>query len=74
MPIPYFDAHCDTPVPVHFVPGKLRRNGFHLDLERLSVYSPSAQVFSVCVRRGARMVEETENVVFLNVPNRTFRD
>lgn len=63
MLLPYFDAHCDTPVPVHFLHGKLNRNEFHLDLERLSAYAPCAQVFAVCVRHGSEMVRETEAVI-----------
>ena len=61
--IPYFDAHCDTPVPVHYRGGSLWRNGFHLDLERLSVFAPCAQVFSICVNQGADMAAETERVL-----------
>ena len=67
MGIPYFDAHCDTPVPVHFFNGRLYENRFHLDLKRLSAYAPCAQVFAVCVNHGPDMVRETENVI------RTFR-
>ena len=63
MPIPYFDAHCDTPVPVHFRNGKLYENRFHLDLKRLSAYAPCAQVFAVCVNHGPDMAEETERVI-----------
>ena len=63
MAFPYFDAHCDTPVPVHFLNGKLYENRFHLDLKRLSAYAPCAQVFAVCVNHGPDMVRETENVI-----------
>lgn len=49
MPIPYFDAHCDTGVPVYFRKKSLRENSFHLDLERLRAFAPAAQVFAVCV-------------------------
>lgn len=63
MRIPYFDAHCDTAVPVHYSGGSLRKNEFHIDLERLASYAPCAQVFSVCVRHGEAMVEETGRVL-----------
>ena len=61
--IPYFDAHCDTPVPVHFERGSLYENKYHLDLNRLSAYAPCAQVFSICVNRGPDMTGETERVL-----------
>lgn len=63
MSIPYFDAHCDTAVPVHYTGGSLWENGFHLDLRRLSAYAPCAQVFSVCVRHQPGMTRETELVL-----------
>ncbi len=63
MKIPYFDAHCDTPVPVHYEKASLRKNDFHLDLERLSRFAPCAQVFSVCVRHGETMIAETDDVL-----------
>lgn len=63
MKIPYFDAHCDTPVPVHFERGSLYENRYHLDLKRLSAYAPCAQVFSICVNRGPDMTGETERVL-----------
>lgn len=54
MPIPLFDAHCDTlsrnvsPGQPHFAGGSLRRNSGHLDLERLhTAFAPSAQFFAV---------------------------
>ncbi len=47
MSIPYFDAHCDTLTAVLERGGKLRRNKFHVDLERLEKYAPAAQVFAV---------------------------
>lgn len=43
--IPYFDAHCDTIVASR---GSLMKNGGHLDAERLSAFSPAAQIFAVC--------------------------
>ena len=65
MKYPYFDAHCDTAVPVHYGKSSLRRNVYHLDLERLSAFSPCAQVFAVCVygdATGAQQMEQAEAV------------
>lgn len=45
--IPCFDAHCDTVTAVLERGGSLLRNGYQLDLERLSKYAPVAQVFAV---------------------------
>lgn len=46
MSIPLFDAHCDT-----IVAGQnLRKNSLHLDFERLSRYTPSAQIFAICTQ------------------------
>ena len=45
--IPCFDAHCDTVTAVLERGGSLLRNGYQLDLERLSKYAPAAQVFAV---------------------------
>lgn len=54
MPIPLFDAHCDTlsrncsPQHPYFAGGSLRRNSGHLDLERLhTAFAPGAQFFAV---------------------------
>lgn len=47
MTIPIFDAHCDTITKVLEEGGGLRKNGFHLDLKRLSAYAPAAQFFAV---------------------------
>lgn len=53
MPIPLFDAHCDTlsrnasPKHPFYAGGSLRRNSGHLDLERLHAFAPSAQFFAV---------------------------
>lgn len=54
MPIPLFDAHCDTlsrnvsTKHPFYAGGDLRRNSGHLDLERLhTTFSPSAQFFAV---------------------------
>ena len=63
MRIPYFDAHCDTPVPVHFALGNLNENRYHLDLKRLAAYAPCAQVFSLCVEPGPDMAGETDRVL-----------
>ena len=61
--IPYFDAHCDTALPVWQQGKSLYENDLHLDLKRLSAYRPCAQVFAVCVDHGPDMVRETEAVV-----------
>ncbi|MBR1497896.1 MAG: membrane dipeptidase [Oscillospiraceae bacterium] len=61
--IPYFDAHCDTAMPVHDKGGSLWENGFQLDLKRLSAYAPCAQVFALCVAQGGGMAGETERVL-----------
>lgn len=63
MKIPYFDAHCDTPVPVHFHGGDLHENAYHLDLKRLTAYAPRAQVFAVCVHRSGDIVTAAESVL-----------
>ena len=63
MRIPYFDAHCDTILPVHYGGRALRSNGCHLDLERLSAYAPCGQVFAVCAVHGPGMVSETEKLI-----------
>lgn len=42
---PYFDAHCDTIT----AQDHLRVTNGHLDLTRLSVMRPCAQIFAVCV-------------------------
>ena len=54
MPIPLFDAHCDTlsrnasPRHPYFAGGSLRRNSGHLDLERFhTAFAPAAQFFAV---------------------------
>lgn len=48
MSIPLFDCHCDTIARAYDEHQPMRNNGFQLDLERLSRYSPCAQVFAVC--------------------------
>lgn len=50
MTIPYFDAHCDTITAAMARGEHLRRNGLHLDLERIGTYAPSAQVFAIFTR------------------------
>ncbi len=63
MKIPYFDAHCDTALPVYELGKSIYRNNFHIDIERLSAYAPCVQVFSVCAPHRAGMVEKTEWVI-----------
>jgi membrane dipeptidase len=50
MNIPVFDAHCDTIMKVQDKNSGLRKNDFHIDLERGRGYSPYAQVFAVFTR------------------------
>lgn len=59
MKIPYFDAHCDTALPVYETGKSIYKNSFHIDIERLSAYAPAAQVFSICAPHRAGMVEKT---------------
>ena len=47
MPIPLFDAHCDTIHELMKNGGSLRENGLQLDLRRGMRYAPYAQVFAV---------------------------
>jgi len=61
--IPYFDAHCDTPVELMLRGGSLRKNGCHLDLDRLSAYAPAAQVFAVCTEWKAELRDSAEAVL-----------
>ena len=63
MAIPYFDAHCDTPVELMLRGGSLRENGCHLDLARLSAYAPAAQVFAVCTEWKPELRENPEAVL-----------
>ena len=49
MGIPYFDAHCDT-LSVLYSRGaewSLGANAAQVDIDRLSAYSPAAQVFAI---------------------------
>ncbi len=48
MSIPLFDCHCDTATHARERGELLRKNSMHLDLERLSMYSPAGQVFAIC--------------------------
>lgn len=50
MNIPVFDAHCDTISKVQSKGGRLRRNSYHIDLERGRRFTPYAQVFAVFTR------------------------
>ncbi|MEA4894483.1 MAG: dipeptidase [Oscillospiraceae bacterium] len=54
MSIPVFDAHCDTIMKVQEKNTGLRRNSFHIDLERGRAFSPYAQVFAVFTRPETR--------------------
>ena len=48
--IPLFDAHCDTLMMLEFAKlpvGSLGKNKFHVALERLGGYAPSAQFFAI---------------------------
>ena len=63
MSIPYFDAHCDTSIWVHYMEGTLYKNPYHLDLERLKSFAPCTQVFAVCVKHKPGMGEQTELVL-----------
>ena len=46
---PYFDAHCDTLSRCAAEGWDLWENPGHLDLRRMSAYSPSAQVFALYI-------------------------
>ncbi len=49
MGIPYFDAHCDTLSVLHSrgAEWSLGANAAQVDIDRLSAYSPAAQVFAI---------------------------
>ena len=49
MGIPYFDAHCDTLSVLHSrgAEWSLGANAAEVDIDRLSAYSPAAQVFAI---------------------------
>ncbi len=56
--IPYFDAHCDTLFRCLETGESLRRNGGHVDLERLSAYAPMGQIFALfAVSKGKTTAE-----------------
>ncbi len=63
MIIPYFDAHCDTALPVYESGRSMNKNNFHIDFARLSAYAPAVQVFAICAPHRAGMVEKTEWVM-----------
>lgn len=63
MKIPYFDAHCDTALPIYAEGKSINSNPFHIDLSRLGKFSPAAQVFSICVSHRAGMTQETQFVL-----------
>ncbi|MGI5936203.1 MAG: dipeptidase [Oscillospiraceae bacterium] len=50
VPVPLFDAHCDTITAAMKKGEGLWKNSLHLDLERLLAYSPCAQVFAIFTR------------------------
>jgi len=50
VPVPLFDAHCDTITAAMRKGEGLRKNSLHLDLESLRAYSPCAQVFAIFTR------------------------
>ena len=58
MPIPMFDAHCDTINAVMRRGGSLLANEHHLDLSRLGDFAPSAQVFAVWDRPSGLSMRE----------------
>ena len=55
-----FDCHCDTITRVCREGGALRKNAFHIDLERLKRFSPCAQVFAVCTELEHNSAPEAE--------------
>lgn len=63
MKIPYFDAHCDTALPIYAEGKSINSNPFHIDLSRLGSFSPAGQVFSICVSHRAGMTQETQFVL-----------
>lgn len=63
MSIPLFDCHCDTIVAADYCNEKLRKNKLHLDLERLSRFSPCAQVFAVCTAIENNSEPEAERII-----------
>lgn len=64
MSTPLFDCHCDTAFAAYEACVPLRRNALHLDLERLRVFSPCAQVFAVCAgsrEKASTVIKHFEN-------------
>lgn len=47
MPLPYFDAHCDTLSRCLQTGDSLYRNNGQFDLERQARYSPAGQIFAI---------------------------
>ena len=60
MRIPLFDCHCDTISRIATNCESLRSNSFHLDLNRLAKFSPSAQIFAVCTETLAQPKEKSK--------------
>ena len=60
MPVPYFDAHCDT--ITRFQPFR-RSDKTQLDLERLRAWSPSAQVTAIFAPPGKDTPEDFDRLL-----------
>ena len=58
MPVPYFDAHCDTLSAAMESGQPLRENRLHLDLRRLGRYAPAAQIFALFSRPREQLIRE----------------
>lgn len=65
MSIPVFDCHCDTVARCLREGGELRKNSFHIDLERLKGFSASAQVFAVCTETMSDPVGKANEMLSL---------
>lgn len=63
MSIPLFDCHCDTIVAADYSGCGLRSNALHLDLMRLSRYSPCAQVFAICTAMQTGSQEKADGMI-----------
>ncbi|MDO4815367.1 MAG: membrane dipeptidase [Bacillota bacterium] len=63
MSIPYFDCHCDTIVEASLSNEGLLRNKRHIDIERISRYSPCAQVFAVCTEYRPETLGNTQHFI-----------
>lgn len=57
MSIPLFDCHCDTITQADEMHETFRSNSLHIDLNRLSAFSPSTQVFAVCAVDDPQPIE-----------------